>query len=267
MCENCVRILDEEKHRQIRMFVILWKKWKKLASSSINQRVKSQKQCVHSTILLLRQKVCVKRQKHQFTIVLNNWTFREFCIKTLVWRHTKSNWFSSWSQLTIQCVFASLSGPAIDVKKMPIFPKKIIFLDEAHFDLGGYVNKQNCRIWGKENPHAYIEKPIHPKRVTVWCGFWSRGIIKAFFSKMSMEWPLQSMVIVIERIFVHKNWRGGYWQHLVSTRRRYVPHSRSYTRCFCVLFLKIALTAAELMSFGHLGAVIWHRWTIICGVP
>ena len=45
--------------------------------------------------------------------------------------------------------------------------KKIIFSDEAHFDLGGYVNKQNCRIWGTENPHAYIEKATHPKRVTV----------------------------------------------------------------------------------------------------
>ena len=21
------------------------------------------------------------------------------------------------------------------------------------------------------------------------------------------------------------------------------------------------------MSFGHLGSAIWHRWTIICGVP
>ena len=31
------------------------------------------------------------------------------------------------------------------------FAKKIIFSDEAHFDLGGYVNKQNCRIWGREN--------------------------------------------------------------------------------------------------------------------
>ena len=51
----------------------------------------------------------------------------------------------------------------------------------AHFDLGGYVNKQNCRIWGTEDPHAYIEKPTHPKRVTVWCGFWSRGIIGPFF--------------------------------------------------------------------------------------
>ena len=37
------------------------------------------------------------------------------------------------------------------------FFKKSIFADEAHFDLGGYVNKQNCRIWGTENPQAYIE--------------------------------------------------------------------------------------------------------------
>ena len=64
---------------------------------------------------------------------------------------------------------------------MPILAKKIIFSDEAHFDLGGYVIKQNGSIWGTENPHAYIEKPTQPKRVTVWCGFWSTGIIRPFF--------------------------------------------------------------------------------------
>ena len=59
--------------------------------------------------------------------------------------------------------------------------KKIIFSEEAHFDLGGYVNKQNCRVWSTENPYAYIEKPTHPKRVTVWCGSWCKGIIEPFF--------------------------------------------------------------------------------------
>ena len=64
---------------------------------------------------------------------------------------------------------------------MPVLAKIIIFSDEAHFDLGGYVNKQNCRIWGTEKTHAYIEKPMHPKQVTVWCGFWSKCIIGPFF--------------------------------------------------------------------------------------
>ena len=64
---------------------------------------------------------------------------------------------------------------------MPILAKTIIFSDEAHFDLGGCANKQNYHIWGTENPYAYFEKPKHPKRVTVWYGFWSRRIIGSFF--------------------------------------------------------------------------------------
>ena len=61
------------------------------------------------------------------------------------------------------------------------FGEKFVFSDEAHYDHGGYVNKQNCCIWGTENPHAYIEKLTHPKQVTVWCEFWSRGINEPFF--------------------------------------------------------------------------------------
>ena len=41
----------------------------------------------------------------------------------------------------------------IDLQKMPILAqKKNILSDEAHFDLGGHVNKQNCHIWGKKKP-------------------------------------------------------------------------------------------------------------------
>ena len=49
--------------------------------------------------------------------------------------------------------------------------KKFIFSDEAHFDLGGYVKKQNCRIWSTEIQHAYIKTPTPSKQLTVWCGF------------------------------------------------------------------------------------------------
>ena len=54
---------------------------------------------------------------------------------------------------------------AIDLQKMPILAKKIIFSDKDHFDLGVYVNKQNCRIWSTENSRAYIEKPTHRPEV------------------------------------------------------------------------------------------------------
>ena len=75
------------------------------------------------------------------------------------------------------------SKPAIDLQKITLLAKKknIIFSNAAHFDLRGYVNKQNCLIWGIENSHPYIEKPKHPKLVTVGCEFWSWGIIGTFF--------------------------------------------------------------------------------------
>ena len=132
------------------MFFILWSE-RNWHPHRLTKAVKAKK-CAYTREYCCCGKKCVC----QFTVVLNNWTFRrhhwdEFCIKTLD-----------------------------DVIQCSIYLKSY-FLDEAHFDLGGYVNKQNCRIWGTENPHAYIEKPTHPKRVTVWCGFWSRGIIGPFF--------------------------------------------------------------------------------------
>ncbi|GFW92142.1 DUF4817 domain-containing protein [Trichonephila clavipes] len=49
--------------------------------------------------------------------------------------------------------------------------------DEAHFWLNGYVNKQNCRIWNKANPQVYVETPLHPEKLTVWCAVWAGGIL------------------------------------------------------------------------------------------
>ncbi|GFV09774.1 hypothetical protein TNCV_2598291 [Trichonephila clavipes] len=49
--------------------------------------------------------------------------------------------------------------------------------DEAHFWLNGYVNKQNCRIWSEANPEVYVETPLHPEKLTVWCTLWAGGIL------------------------------------------------------------------------------------------
>ncbi|GFT89685.1 hypothetical protein TNCV_3137721 [Trichonephila clavipes] len=51
------------------------------------------------------------------------------------------------------------------------------FGDEAHFWLNGYVDKQNCRIWSEANPQVYVETPLHPEKLTVWCALWASGIL------------------------------------------------------------------------------------------
>ncbi|GFV59182.1 hypothetical protein TNCV_2339231 [Trichonephila clavipes] len=49
--------------------------------------------------------------------------------------------------------------------------------DEAHIWLNGYVNKQTCRIWSEANPQVYVETPLHPEKLTVWCALWAGGIL------------------------------------------------------------------------------------------
>ncbi|GFY02581.1 hypothetical protein TNCV_3504611 [Trichonephila clavipes] len=64
-----------------------------------------------------------------------------------------------------------------EIAVVPDFHKRILFSDEAHFWLKGYVNKQNCRIWSEANPQVYVETPLHPEKLTVWCALWAGGIL------------------------------------------------------------------------------------------
>ncbi|GFU54568.1 hypothetical protein TNCV_3025161 [Trichonephila clavipes] len=50
-------------------------------------------------------------------------------------------------------------------------------IDEAHFWLNGYVNKQNCCVWSEANPEVYVETPLHPEKLTVRCALWAGGIL------------------------------------------------------------------------------------------
>ncbi|GFY34375.1 hypothetical protein TNCV_2506781 [Trichonephila clavipes] len=64
-----------------------------------------------------------------------------------------------------------------EIAVVPDFHKRILFSDEAHFWLNAYVNKQNCRIWSEANPQVYVETPLHPEKLTVWCALWAGGIL------------------------------------------------------------------------------------------
>jgi hypothetical protein len=61
------------------------------------------------------------------------------------------------------------------------WPWNVLWTDEAHFHLQGYVNTQNCRIWATENPHANHPVPLHSAKVTVWCGFTASFILGPYF--------------------------------------------------------------------------------------
>ncbi|GFU43241.1 hypothetical protein TNCV_1566901 [Trichonephila clavipes] len=62
-----------------------------------------------------------------------------------------------------------------EIAVVPDFHKRILFSDEAHFRLNGYINKPNCRIWSEANPQVYVETPLHPEKLTVWCALWAGG--------------------------------------------------------------------------------------------
>ena len=168
------------------------------------------------------------------------------------------------------CVYAWTtlgSGPAID---LPIsiedadFGKKNHLSDEANFNLCGYVNKQNYRIWGTENAHVCIEKPKHPKGVTVWCGFWSRGIIGPLFFENEQGAP-----VTINgdryRAMMNEKLKRRILATFGFNRTALRATQPKLHSMICALVLKIVLSAAELMSLGHPGAAIWHQWTTICG--
>ena len=114
----------------------------------------------------------------------------------------------------------------IDIQKMPILARWSSFWSWRH--LG---HRKPTRIhWKADVP----ETSYCLVRILVQRHNW--GIFLRKWARRGRYSQWRSLLGQVERIFVHKNWREGYWQHLVSTGRRYVPHSRSFTRCFVPCF-------------------------------
>ncbi|XP_025267674.1 uncharacterized protein LOC112639065 [Camponotus floridanus] len=64
----------------------------------------------------------------------------------------------------------------------PEFATKIVFSDEATFELNGNINRHNCRFWSDENPHWMIEAHTqHPEKLNVWTGLLAERVIGPFF--------------------------------------------------------------------------------------
>ena len=65
------------------------------------------------------------------------------------------------------------------------FLKNVIFTDEAHFELSGFVNTQNARIWSDKQPYATHIGPRSKEKVTVWMGLSHHGVFGPYFFENS----------------------------------------------------------------------------------
>ncbi|GFU74028.1 uncharacterized protein TNCV_1641541 [Trichonephila clavipes] len=43
------------------------------------------------------------------------------------------------------------------------------------------VTRIICSTLNKANPQVYVETPLHPEKLTVWCALWAGGIIGPYF--------------------------------------------------------------------------------------
>ncbi|GFW96003.1 transposable element Tcb1 transposase [Trichonephila clavipes] len=100
---------------------------------------------------------------HVARIVQQETHFTEFGLAIHQNDHQARRRFVEWAQNEIAVV--------------PDFHKRILFSDEAHFWLNGYVNKQNCRIWSEANLQVYVETPLHPEKLTGAL----YGLVESFF--------------------------------------------------------------------------------------
>ena len=89
---------------------------------------------------------------------------------------------------------------------------------QAKFSRLGH--RKPARIYWKadapKTSHCLMRILVQRHNWAIFLGKWARR------GSYSQCWSLLGH---FELIFVHKIWRGGYWQHLVSTERSYVPHT------------------------------------------
>jgi hypothetical protein len=59
------------------------------------------------------------------------------------------------------------------------FLEKVQFSDEVTFHISSAVNHHNVRIWGSENPHAYVQHQRDSSKVNVFCAITNQKVYGA----------------------------------------------------------------------------------------
>ncbi|GFU00859.1 hypothetical protein TNCV_4819901 [Trichonephila clavipes] len=120
------------------------------------RRIKKKNESGEELSLKRKKKCCRKPISPQAGRMVSKWRIIHF--------------YARWSSMPYSSVYQKVFGRTK-------YPSVGLAGDEAHFWLNGYVNKQNCRIWREANPQVYVETPLHPEKLTVWCALWAGGIL------------------------------------------------------------------------------------------
>uniref|UniRef100_A0A1B6BYI4 Tc1-like transposase DDE domain-containing protein n=1 Tax=Clastoptera arizonana TaxID=38151 RepID=A0A1B6BYI4_9HEMI len=85
------------------------------------------------------------------------------------------------------------------------FLKNVIFSDVATFHVNGTVNRHNCRMWGSQPPHEFIEHQRDTPKVNVWCGLMHDRVIGPFiFIEKTINGDIYCFMLE-EYVFLHLN--------------------------------------------------------------
>lgn len=76
-----------------------------------------------------------------------------------------------------------------EVEETRLFPRQILWSDEATFTSNGTVSSQvSCRWWARENPNFKIEcRDQYSFKTNVWCGILNNRLIGPFFFRQNLN--------------------------------------------------------------------------------
>ncbi len=101
------------------------------------------------------------------------------------------------------------------IEEEPTLLDRILWTDEAIFQINGRVNRHNCVYWSDINPHVIIEQELNVPRVVVWGGIWSNGVVGPYFfeGNVTSESYLQMLKNnIIPELEEHSNFQTMIWQ-------------------------------------------------------
>jgi hypothetical protein len=96
-------------------------------------------------------------------------TVREICLDDLPLFPYQMHLSQPFSKDRIGRRYALVKECGALMKEIPGVLNVTWLIDEAHFHLQGYTNKQNFRFWVLENPKLTVANPPHLEGVAVWC--------------------------------------------------------------------------------------------------